>query len=218
MNFFIIFHIFSLFSLYFRTFQQGCFYLNQEISPPSCFSCAFDYYKNVSFDWELADFDESLCLTRSPSIGEQEIYVNSSIIDCFSTICDGSLFSPFNDLFMVFESIMINNLEYFNSTITIFLFGDKAHYLYTNKTIDNPFYVFRRYYINFTIQPLLCQYKPSVPGCFSDEETMVDIFLKRSDILIFISNYMMLRNFRFNGIDLLIYSNLNDEQTKVDNL
>ena len=196
-------------------FSQYCF--DKKVGNTSCWSCSYNSSKNT-FDWSYDIFDSSLCTLKNfTQVPTLEFFVNSSIPDCISGFCDGSIQNPFNDLFSALEKVMIAHFNYFNTTAIVYLFGSNSHYLFPIQSIKSPFYLFRRFHIDLTIQAFLCKFK-NVSGCFEDDSTNVDILIKRSDILFFVSNKIMLRNLIFNGIDLLLYGTLSNDQFKLDNI
>ena len=177
-------------TFFFFSLQQSCYDLNPQSS--SCHLCSYDYYENTTFNWTSNEFDPQLCILRSPDSEVYNLFIDSSR-DCIANICDGSPSFPYNDLFAAFENIMTNMISYSNPTVNVYLFGLNPHFLYTNETNNNiPFYVFRRMNITITIQPLLCKIQ-NIFGCFADESTIIEILIKRSDILFFISqqNYQI---------------------------
>ena len=187
--------------------SQTCF----DFKSTTCNLCSFNSYKNSTFNWNFTSFSSSLCLEKSPFPNLQpEIHINSS---SNNTIYDGSLANPCPDLFSAFQLLMINQSSYFNTSMNFYLSGTNPHYLYTSQPASNQFFLFRRYYLNFTIQPLLCKLK-NVTGCFEDDSKIIEIFVKRTDILFFVSYQARFLNLNFNGIDIPAYYNIQDPLIK----
>lgn len=193
---------------------QNCYDFDSKSS--TCHLCSYDFYESSEMNWIYHEFDPISCTPGLSVYSESKTFVDSSR-DCQSQICNGTQEYPYNNLFQAFENIVTTNKIYLNPIVNVYLFGLKPHFLYTNKTVNNPLYVFRRMNLTITIQPLFCKIL-NISGCFDDDFALVEVLIKNNDILFFISQKMILKNLRFDGVDMFAYHELKDETIKEHNL
>ena len=192
--------------------------LDFDQSNNACHLCSFDYYFNTSSNFLKSSqtFPPSYCIPKSAYIFNFTAYVNSdrncSDLDMF---CDGTKYFPLDNLFKAFDLILTKKKQYKISNIIIFLFGEKAHSLYNPSNENDSYYLFRRNYLDLTIQSLYCETE-NILGCLKLKEQKALILIKTDNFFFFVSNSFHFNNLKFQSNDLVLYySNILDYQNSI---
>lgn len=189
-------------SLIFKAYSQ-CF--DKDPASSLCNLCSFDYYLDINATLiQNKPFIINQCQLKQKEVLNLTYYVNSDKQCNYNDICDGSSLSPYENLYQLFTDIMNRTKNFIKSNIVIYLLGNSPHYLSEGFTTKENNYIFRRYYLNITMQPLYCELENLV-GCMKSPDEKTTLNFKKDSLFFFINYSFKIKNIIFTSIDMNLY-------------
>ena len=162
--------------------------LDFDPSNSACHICSYDSYLNSSSNFQTISqiFPPSFCIPKSTDVLNLSLYVNSDK-NCsdLNTFCDGTKDFPLDDLFTAFDITMSKTKKFMTSNIIIYVLGEKTHFFYSPSNESDAYYIFRRDYVNISLEPLYCEIE-NIIGCHKTRDKKAVISIKNDDLFFFI--------------------------------